>query len=176
MELFLMQNADSIQLFRLKMDSNILLPSSVPTKLESDGDKIKYASGFKVINEVENSSRLITSTEKDSLIYFVNYKKTPILITKEHKACKFAPGCAIKFYYKKKSLVVLFCFNCNVWAFNRVVKFSKSQRKNNRVMYGKSVRKGKSIQYIYFPQEIRLRLVDFAKKLHPNDTEFQNLK
>ncbi len=171
-ELSFIKNADSARLVRwrdVKENVTSLLPSPHVFRylsISEEADKVDF-------NLMKNGAfyptRILTKAERDSVLYFA--KSVPALkpVTVELE-CKIAPMCGVQFFKKGKIFVLLFCFNCDVWALNRNspgMEFSKKKIRFKSFY---------QVNYVFFPKEQRQNLINFAKNLFPNDKTFMSLK
>jgi hypothetical protein len=153
-ELEMMNTADSIVLYRLfDMSTLHKLPSIIPPlEIERTGSSPDFYDSDRGIAYRKKAKREMTIIEKKELLELLTYRDNKL--SDSIVDCKFAPGAAIKFYKGKERFYLLMCFNCDVWAFKR----------------------REAIYYIKYSEGHRKQLVDYAKKLYPNDYEFQLLK
>lgn len=153
-ELEMMNTADSLFLYRLfDMSTLHLLPRTIPPmEIERTGSPSDFYDSDRGIAYGKKAKRKMSITEQKKLIELIT--KSDNKLSDSIKDCKFAPGAAIKFYKGKERFFLLMCFNCNIWAFKR----------------------REAIYYIKFGEGNRKELIDYAKKLYPDDYEFQLLK
>ena len=153
-ELEMMNTADSIVLYRLyDMSTLHLLPTIIPPiDIEITGSSPDFYDSDRDITYRKKAKRKMTLKEKKKLMRLITNPDSKL--SDYINDCKFAPGAAIKFYKGKEIFYLLMCFNCDIWAFKR----------------------REAIYYIKFDKENRNELVDYAKKLYPDDYEFQLLE
>ena len=166
----IIKNADSIwiyRIFEMQKDTTPSVPG-LPNAIQSvpmpKGYKPQYKSIIRTSKKgialykknasiVSNESyfRKMTVYEEQSLKPFLLAKDSTNKVREAN--CKFAPGAGIKFFKGKKEFIVLLCFNCKVWAF---------EDENG-------------MKYMRFSKQTEKELIEYAKKLFPNDIDFQKL-